>query len=395
MKFIRSPLALAIAETHHKTTLKRSSWVGAISLTAMQVTAAPQNITPDAAYTTVTQVSATNEYNITNNQLINGIPVNIFNDFIVGDVNTVNLDVPSGNTSLVNIVKDSKPQVYGVLNSYLTNGGGAKTGLGGHIYFVSPYGFMVGASGIVNVGALTVRTPTAGDMNDIISGTKAVTADLTVANTGLVTIDGKINAAGEIDIRGYQVDVNSTAALIAGNALNADYVNYPTAAVNTGDFTAPTALVADGGTIKLVATGSLSGATGATVAGALLADGGITIEAANINLTATSQLDTQNTDVAVTRGDVTLTATQSDEIGFGFAAATTSITLDGDITANNISAIADSAATSSLYEDPELMTDMFLAGKYAGIAAYVMQADATSSVTVGGAANLQATETLR
>ena len=77
-----------------------------------------------------------------------------YNDFTLDAGHTANL-IFNGINKFVNAV-DNGVTINGILNS--VNGNGAFAN--GHAIFVSPKGFVVGSSGVVNVGALGVYAPT-------------------------------------------------------------------------------------------------------------------------------------------------------------------------------------------------------------------------------------------
>src|SRR5450830_443377 len=81
---------------------------------------------------------------------------NAFNSFATFNVpmaSTTNLHVPTGAANLINLVRDERSSIDGALNAI-------KDGrIGGNVWFVNPYGLIVGASGTVNVGSLNVVTP--------------------------------------------------------------------------------------------------------------------------------------------------------------------------------------------------------------------------------------------
>src|SRR5690606_30144018 len=120
--------------------------------------------------------------------------------------NTVNLHVPTGKANLVNLVHDSRVVINGTLN-------GLKDGaIGAHIIFADPPGLVVGASGVVNVGSLTVTTPSATQMSQLAatftSGTDTA-ADTAVsdlmagrytAGSGDVSIQGQVNSARSVNL---------------------------------------------------------------------------------------------------------------------------------------------------------------------------------------------------
>ena len=161
---------------------------------------------------------------------------NSFRQFQVGDGNTVNLYVPGGATALVNLVHDSRVMINGTLNGVLADSGK----IGGHIIFADPHGLVVGSQGVINVGSLTVSTPSAQQMQQLsavaVSGTDGVgdrvaedlaagryndagkVTDLSSADRGKVEIKGRIEAAGSVNIFG-------AAALVADKALVASGVD--------------------------------------------------------------------------------------------------------------------------------------------------------------------------
>ena len=112
-----------------------------------------QAIKPDGrTATTVTTVGAVTK--VTTATVSNANAFNSFQTFGVAAGTTANLYVPNGATNLINIVRDQRTDIYGVLNA-IKNGQ-----IGGNVWFANPNGFLVGASGVVNVGSLTVTTPT-------------------------------------------------------------------------------------------------------------------------------------------------------------------------------------------------------------------------------------------
>src|ERR1700683_2804119 len=90
---------------------------------------------------------------ITTSTISGGNAFNSFSQFREGRGNTVNLVVPGSARNLVNIVTGGPVDIQGTLNSY-------KNGvIGGNVVFADSYGFVVGASGVVNVGSLSVAPP--------------------------------------------------------------------------------------------------------------------------------------------------------------------------------------------------------------------------------------------
>jgi hypothetical protein len=379
----RHPAARRSTRTMKAPTVSKPlGWL--LTAVSANAVATDHNIDAVAGFTTV-NTTGTNTQQVVNGYTSGGVAINVFNHFVVGNGNTVNLVVPAGSSKLVNIVRSSQPEVWGTLASY-QNGT-----LGGDVTFASSYGFLVGSTGVVNVGKLTLRTPSQDDITNFVSGSKAIgdltSGTYTLSGSGLVSIQGKINTQSGVVIDADQVVVGSTGAIIAGNAKAASYVN--DAAVNTGDLTAPKTLKSDGGTISIVAKGS-SG-TAVDISGSLLADGGITIEAPTVALKSGSSLDTRNGTSGVAAGDVTLTASAQEKLGYGQASATTSLSLEGSIQAVNLNATATSHARSVYTEDLGDWIGMTTLGAVSGISGYAVMADADAKITVGSTANVQAT----
>ena len=84
---------------------------------------------------------------------------NSFKKFNVLDQDVVNLVLPESAENLINLIHEEGTYINGVLNSLK---GGA---VGGNVFLVNPNGVTVGAQGVVNVGSLTVVTPTSDYMN--------------------------------------------------------------------------------------------------------------------------------------------------------------------------------------------------------------------------------------
>ena len=127
---------------------------------------------------------------------------------------------PKDIKTFVNLV-DNKIDINGLVNT-MRDG----NFYNGHAIFVSPNGMVVGASGVLNVGSLTVLTPEQNNYNkfksdyDIKGPLGADTTDLYTQGTGTVTIDGKVISRDLVDIRAAGVDINNS--IIAGVGNNKD-----------------------------------------------------------------------------------------------------------------------------------------------------------------------------
>ncbi|MGA4635416.1 leukotoxin LktA family filamentous adhesin [Pseudomonas solani] len=222
--------------------------------------------------TTITATSATTT-DITTATVRGNTGFNSFGDFKVAQGNTVNLHVPGSAQNLVNLVHNAKAEINGTLN-------GLKDGkIGGNVIFADPHGLVVGAQGVVNVGSLTVTTPSAAQMQNLatianrgsVAETTAAVSDLTSgqyngSSTGEVKVQGKVNTSGSINLFGASAIVASGASLQAGtSAAETVFVN----TVNLQGVSVGTGLAQADGSVKIV------GSNGVEVSGevaALMAD---------------------------------------------------------------------------------------------------------------------------
>ena len=335
-----------------------------MALGALMVGGAPaslaevaSNIDAISSYTSSTYNVGNKTHTITNNYQKGTLAVNAFNHFIVGTQDTANLMVPDAASKLVNIVYD-KVEVHGLLQSF-------KTGvIGGDVLFASSQGFLVGQTGIINVGKLTLATPSGDFLDGLLDRNSSSVNDqslqalqdgsFSISNSGLVRIEGKIVTAEGLVVQANQVQVTDSAHLINGNARMAVYQ----AAVNIGDASASQELQLDGGTLVITAAGQDLNSTdyAVDIAGHAFADGGIEISAATIRIADSGVLDSRNKDLLVASGNITLDARAEAEadptslLG-GRASATTRIDIDGTIHGGDVSAQATSIATAEYTAD--------------------------------------------
>ena len=174
-------------------------------------TAGPNNIQPDGR--TQTTVSASGGATSVHTSTTSGANAfNSFSTFAVGGGQVVNMHLPGGSANLINMVTDSRVTINGMLNSIK----GSK--IGGNVFFASPHGFLVGAGGVVNVGSLTVSTPTRSFLDTFFTDTGDIDA-LSVGalldgsapdEGGAITIDGTVNAMGGVRFRGGSVRIGGT-----------------------------------------------------------------------------------------------------------------------------------------------------------------------------------------
>jgi filamentous hemagglutinin family protein len=205
---------------------------------------------------------------------------NSFKSFNVNAGHTANLHVPAGAVNLVNIVRDTRTDIHGTLNAI------REGRIGGNVYFANPHGFVVGAGGVVNVGSLSVSTPTqgfvdrffnaagqpdAGAVGQLLSGTAPLGAG------GLIRIDGRINAADGVELAAGTVSVAGavfTGARFEGGAPDFSDV------VNAQGLAAGSRVVERSGRIYITAEEDIE------IAGTLDARGGSSTDGGEISLRA-------------------------------------------------------------------------------------------------------------
>ncbi len=285
-------------------------------------------ITPDGR--TLTVVGNTGAvWNVNTSTVSGSNAFNSFSTFNVGAGNTVNLHVPSAATNLINIVRDQRTDVYGILNAI-------KDGrIGGNVWFANPHGFVVGAGGVVNVGSLTVTTPTQGFVDGFFTapgspdGTSVgqLLAGTAPRNSsGLISIQGRVNAIDGVKLDAGSVNVAGSAysgARFTGTA--ADFSDV----VNANGLVSATNVVVREGRIEIVADGDVS------VSGTLAAPGGSGVRGGDVTIRAGGNVDLQSGALIAARGN-----------GDQSAGGTVNIRADRDAVAR-MGALVDASAGSS------------------------------------------------
>lgn len=176
--------------------------------------------------TDITGVTGNNGiYNINPDQINGDVGYRYYNNFNLSSGDIANLiyegykngEIRDLNT-FINLV-NNQVQINGLLNALKSDGTG-------HAVFISPKGMVVGASGVLNVGTLSVVTPTETNFNKMhteynsgnfttINNISAMRNNTPTHNNNYggnaaVDIQGKILARNGVDIRGSQVDVSGT-----------------------------------------------------------------------------------------------------------------------------------------------------------------------------------------
>lgn len=155
-------------------------------------------------------------HNIYAQQKVNAsIGANKFQTFNVDTNNIANLHFRTSSTStehfntLLNFV-DNRININGTVNAIRSGK------IGGHLFFLSPNGMVVGASGAINTGSLTVMAPTTSEYNTLkglsdasVAKITATTADIPLNPSGTIVVRGNINATNDVRLRAGQIYVGS------------------------------------------------------------------------------------------------------------------------------------------------------------------------------------------
>ena len=192
---------------------------------------AASNITPGWSHTQVT--SNNGVHNITTDAVNGAVGINKFEKFDVVAKEIANLKFRSA-SHLLNFVND-KITVNGTVNA-------VKDGtVGGNLYFISSQGMMVGSTGVINAGSLTVAVPKADEFNvwyanlqekdydrydeafaqNLRSGAYPINAD----PKNLITVAGSINAGNEVALMAGTIKVEKGARIQTGVTNFSDLVN--------------------------------------------------------------------------------------------------------------------------------------------------------------------------
>lgn len=255
-----------------------------------------QTIVPDGR--TQTSVSTQGVVSDVRTSTVSGSNAfNSFQRFGVQAGTTANLHLPAGTANLVNIVRDQRTDVHGILNAI-------KEGrIGGNIYFANPYGFLVGGSGVVNVGSLTLSTPTLQFVDRFFvapgSPDSAALAQLLAgtaprSGAGVITIDGKVNAADGVTLDAGTISVGGTlfsGARFLGTAPDFSDV------VNANGLNQATNVVLNEGRVHIVADGDV------TVTGTIAAPGGSGVRGGEIAVLAGGNVDLRPGAIISARGN--------------------------------------------------------------------------------------------
>jgi filamentous hemagglutinin family protein len=232
--------------------------------------------------------------------------LNSFGVFDIDGGDVVNLHLPSGAHNILNLVHSRTSHIDGVLNS-LQDGR-----VGGNVYFLNPYGLVVGTQGVLNVGGLTVVTPPPVFMQQFFrdpstSVSRVLSGDTGVHSEGIIEIRGEINSTHGIALNAGEV--------VATGHLAVDITKSPVFddLVNPGDLEIGDEIRITNGSIEIVAVGDITNSAEISTYGHDDIDAGdITIEAGgSIVLGSTSAIVAAGQGANSSGGDVTVSAAGS------------------------------------------------------------------------------------
>ena len=334
-----------------------------------------------------------------------GTAFNKFSAFTVDPNFTVNMVVPTQADRLVNIVGGAPVSIRGIVSGY--KGMVTDATRGGDIYFVAPRGFIVGAEGVVNVGSLTVVTPTDAVADRLMTNPLTLASVISAGAIDLsssgITIDGHINAIDAIRLRSASVTLGSGSIANAGvaalEAVDKASAKIFEAVVNADNLRVAGEIVYQGGKIEIVGTNSVTIAgtvtttadrASAKAAGSIAINSAGTIEVASGGSLISDRVG------GAGAGDVTLNADASSEIDSGETSATTLVTLGGTVKGGNVTASVKASAVTSYKNDTlAFKTQAWTVGALAGLNGGYESSTASATVKVLGTAQLTATDDLR
>ena len=229
-----------------KKTKQNLSKLGCVALISLMFTgtAYASNIT-DANGNAINKHPGTGAYEITPEAIINGmggkdIGFRKFQDLHLDKGDVMNflfqwyrltggdpgLDEQGDISTFVNLIQN-QAQINGIVNALTKINGDIKSD--GNLVFISPNGFVVGASGVLNVGNLSVLTPDANNASfkNLWDGIKTGGAGLSQANItyaetnpnlsfnaadfaggqGVITVNGGVLARGNVELDGSTITV--------------------------------------------------------------------------------------------------------------------------------------------------------------------------------------------
>ncbi|SEA74114.1 filamentous hemagglutinin family N-terminal domain-containing protein, partial [Desulfuromusa kysingii] len=295
---------------------------------------------------------------VTTATIRNNTAFNSFSTFNVSSGDVVNLYLPGTTTNLMNLVHSEQSTINGLLNSI-------KDGqIGGHVFFANPHGVIIGNQGIINVGALSISTPTQSFMDSFFLGAgdpqqesvdMLLDGSVPLNGNGLISVAGELNSIGDITLLGGSV--NNSGVIASGASFSGSAPTFSDV-VNVNDLQSAAKIEVVGGDIYIRAENAVTvdgGTIAANGVGESNKAGDIDIHAQAVTLSSGAELYSYNDDAQLQAGDVTLAAVdQADHEQIAVIDSTNAAVAitDTTIRAGSIAISADSSMTASAAGTP-------------------------------------------
>lgn len=338
--------------------------------------AATLSVSGAFAATDITGVTGNNGvFNITPDKLNGEVGYRKYDNFNLSAGDIANLIYKYGNSrdinTFINLVQNGV-KIDGILNT-MRDG----NFYNGQAVFITPGGMTVGASGVLNVGSLSVITPT----NDAYNSLKGEYASNNFANinnissllnkssnVGNISIDGKILAREGVQLRGGQINVGANGAIVNGITSTQAFTDRATAAtqaealfnnlVNTNGIKTASAFTKNGSNIQIksstgvdIAGKVINGAADASGITSAQGNSGVFITNSGSNGTKISGLvqSTHELNVFNKAGDMTINGTLKNEgANLNVSNKGGNVAIGGTFSSDRDIAVTNNSSTGSL-----------------------------------------------
>lgn len=334
--------------------------------------AATLSVSGAFAATDITGVTGNNGvFNITPDKLNGEVGYRKYDNFNLSAGDIANLIYKYGNSrdinTFINLVQNGV-KIDGILNT-MRDG----NFYNGQAVFITPGGMAVGASGVLNVGSLSVITPT-NDAYDSLKGEYASNNFANInnissllnksSNVGNISIDGKILAREGVQLRGGQINVGAKGAIINGIA-EQNAITSATQAealfnnlVNTNGIKTASAFTKNGSNIQIksstgvdIAGKVINGAADASGITSAQGNSGVFITNSGSNGTKISGLvqSTHELNVFNKAGDMTINGTLKNEgANLNVSNKGGNVAIGGTLSSDRDIAVTNNSSTGSL-----------------------------------------------
>lgn len=338
--------------------------------------AATLSVSGAFAATDITGVNGNNGvFNITPDKLNGEVGYRKYDNFNLSAGDIANLIYKYGNSrdinTFINLVQNGV-KIDGILNT-MRDG----NFYNGQAVFITPGGMTVGASGVLNVGSLSVITPT-NDAYNSLKGEYASNNFTNInnissllnksSNVGNISIDGKILAREGVQLRGGQINVGANGAIVNGITSTQAFTDRATAAtqaealfnnlVNTNGIKTASAFTKNGSNIQIksstgvdIAGKVINGAADASGITSAQGNSGVFITNSGSNGTKISGLvqSTHELNVFNKAGDMTINGTLKNEgANLNVSNKGGNVAIGGTLSSDRDIAVTNNSSTGSL-----------------------------------------------